>query len=389
MLVALSSLAMTGCTNHSAVKPLWDVQLPFHYIERAEVLAGVVITFGTDSELYTSSAKASGFLVGLDKGTGKHLWAKKIEASARYPQQGEFSGGGFAVADADLVCLREQDDALHAFDVHTGDERWTSRGVMSLLAIANGQVFVVDAGKKLSVLDAQTGTENRSVALPWRHEYIWCTRMLVDEGREYMAVDDLLTATDGGKTIWSLPLADSCVEMRAARGVLILSESKGLEVLDGATGRKLWEYKVEFAHGELPKVDGDIAYTGLQHPDENHLEGGFLRGLKLETGELVSETKGTNGEISKGVIYGHDRVDHYDPVSKFFVDMGYGYLWADSADGRLAAWDVKNGARLWTGGDWHWGWLHVHQVDGDIVYVSQETVRGAEPVRLFASRVGD
>lgn len=385
LLAVWALLALNGCEKRGEVKPLWVAPLPFHFLESYNVADGVVVAFGADKEFYRETEELRGTLIGLDSQTGNKLWQQPIDPARRYLQQGSISGGSFIVVGEGLICFRDLKNALHALDRHTGTEKWRAKDVLAILTVADGQVFVVDAQKKLAALDSKSGAVEKVIDLSWKNEIVACTRLQIADEREYLAVDGVVTAKDrtSGKQSWSSELKTEGVEMLATQGFLIVASLDTFAVFDGASGKKLWQFTTT-NEATLPAIEGDTAYTQLDAQGEYHPGGGVTRGFKLRSGEKVLEVA-ASGAMSNGMLYDLERADHYDPTSKLFVND---YHWRDSSDVRLVARDLKTGARLWTAEPWCWGWIEDKSVVDNVVYAPHLTMLGAEPVRLLAYRAG-
>jgi outer membrane protein assembly factor BamB len=383
LLATIALFTLNGCEQRGEVKPLWITQLPFHYLDTYDVADGVLVAFGADKEIYTETETLAGTLIGLDSKTGNKLWQTQIEADGRYLKQGSLPGGHFTVVAAGLVFVRDHVNTLHALDTHSGAEKWQANDVLSLLTISDGQVFVINGQKKLAALALSSGATQKVSELKWQHEIISCARMVVADGREYLAVDGVLTATNrtNGKQLWTTTLKTEGIEILAARGFLVMSTLSTFTILDGLSGKELWHFDCE-GEAALPSIDGDIAYTGLEAAGEYHPDGGFTRGFKLATGEKVVEVK-SGGTVADGVLYDSEWVEHYDFVSKAMVN---GYQWRDSSDVRVVAKELKSGKKIWTADPWCWGWIEKRSVSDGVVYGAHVAVLASEPVRLLAYR---
>lgn len=376
--------ALSGCEKRGEVKPLWIAQLPFHFLDSYKVENGVIVAFGAEQEIYSEADSVPGTLIALDSKTGNKLWQSQIAAAGRYLKQGTLKSESFVVVAAGYVFYRDQKNVLHALDTQTGAPRWQANDVLAILTIAESQVFVVNGAKKLAALTLTSGVEQRVINLKWKNEIISCTRLLVADGREYLAVDGNVTATErsSGKQLWTTSLTHETVELLAVQGLLVLTNYRTFTVFDGATGRKLWQYDSE-EEATLPNIDGDVAYTGLEAAGEYTPDGGFIRGFKLATGEKVSEVK-SGGMVANGLIYDNEWVNHYDFVSRSLVDGGY--RWRESSDVRLIAKDPKTGRKVWTADPWNWGWIEKRSVTDGVVYAAHAAVMASAPVRLLAYR---
>ena len=140
----------------------------------------------------------------LDATVGSQLWA----ASQHYPfDSGWESGIGAALAD-DMLIVIDNEGAVHALDIQTGESNWSFQGDVGTDTppVVIGDVVYVTAVNTAHALDIQTGTELWSFStgmFPARG-----FAPVIDDGMYYFAPDDHLYALDTttGEPVWTYQL---------------------------------------------------------------------------------------------------------------------------------------------------------------------------------------
>lgn len=381
-----------GCAAPHPGRPRWSVRLPFRTVDRIHTAEGVAACFGWNGAVDHSTGTVSGTIVAVDTAVGRDLWSHPFEARARFGRTGGSSTDTFSVFGYGAMCLLGADGALHAFDARTGAEVWTRANVTSLLEIAAGHVYVVESGARVVVVDVATGEPLRTIETPGAAEFGSSARLAFGNGLAFLAVGETLSALDGatGKRLWTAKLRDSDVELVAAPGVVVACTFSAMTAFETETGRQIWSREMESELNPPPPiVSENIIYTSRLEANEYMPDGGVMRRYATATGEKLGEFATVAFASDLDVAIDGDLFiqsvgeRHYDPVSAFFVDLGYGYRWAESWDSKLVARDASTGGIAWQADDWTWG-LHSRPViDGNVLVVATPVFDG-EPSTLHS-----
>jgi outer membrane protein assembly factor BamB len=185
---------------------------------------------------------------------------------------------------------------LLALDARTGRPRWTYTAgspIRERVAVAGGVVYMGEFDGGVHAIDARTGQAR------WRYQAvnggtdIFHARGLVYGGRDPLYALDAGT----GAVRWSRPGGGHLV---VAGGVACVEGEKGLTVLDAATGRPRWTYRLEEGTGS-PALAGGVVYFG-------DFQGQRLHAVDLRTGRRrwsydLGATISARPVIANGVVY--------------------------------------------------------------------------------------
>ena len=239
----------------------------------------------------------------LDATVGSQLWA----ASQYYPfDSGWESGIGAALAD-DMLIVIDNEGAVHALDIQTGESNWSFQGDVGTDTppVVIGDVVYVTAVNTAHALDIQTGTElwNFSTGMFPARGFA----PIIYDGMYYFAPDNHVFALDimTGEPIWTLDLDEmaSTAPVVADDMVFVASESGVFYALDQHTGDVRWilDATMNMETLESPEVADGVLY--LESSD------GYLLALDTQTGdELWGFSKGffsgvRTYTLADGVVY--------------------------------------------------------------------------------------
>lgn len=378
--LAVAALATSSCSGAGPGAPAWEAELPGRFADAPLADGSAVICFASDDD----SPSAPGTVTAFAPETGARLWSRPAAA----PPQ---------LLDEGAVWTRDPDLVLRAADERTGEERWSRPDVARLLDVADGRATVVGADGRVATLDAATGAVLRSVEVPGLADDTSSAAAGHGSGRVYLLAGGALSATDAatGATLWSVDVGTHTTELGVAGEAVVLNRSDAVEGYDGATGGRLWSRTVSYeVVPRRPALSGGVLYSSRLDENEYHPDGGFMRRYDASTGEKLGEvaTVAFAGDddvaIVDGVFLHPLGVRHYDPVSAFFVDLGYGWRWAESWDSKLVANDAATGAVRWSAGSWSWGFLTRPAIADDRAFTARNSAYDEAPARLFAYRVG-
>lgn len=236
--------------------------------------------------------------------------------------------------------------------------------------VFDGRLFAVDAGSRLTALDAKTGSR------------LWSFDGEPDDDRSGggsgggAAVDGekvyfatgygQVIALDAkqGKELWRFQLtAPARAGPAVANGrIFVTTIDNQTHALDASTGKRIWQHtgiqeSAGFIGAASPVIDGTTVLVGYSS--------GELFALRAETGRVLwSDT--LSGVIRTGEVSGMA-----DIRGRPAVDRGMAFVSTQS--GRTVAIDVRSGTRVWEqeigsfGQPWVAGdYVYVTGVDGDI-----------------------
>ncbi len=384
--------ATVGCVLPNSGRPRWSARLPFRTVDRVFTHDGVLACFGWNGAVDHAAGTVSGTIVSVDATSGRELWSHPFEARARYGRTGGSSTYTFSAFGDGAMCLLGAAGTLHAFDARSGAELWTRQNVTSLLDIAYGHVYVVEAGSRVVVVNAATGESERTIATPGATEIGSSARLVFGNGLAFLAVGEALSAVESatGKALWTAKLRDSDVELVVGPGVVVASTFSAMTAYESETGRQLWSREMESELNPAPPiVSKNVIYTSRLDANEYIPDGGVMRRYATATGEKLGEfaTVAFAGDLDvaiDGELFVQSVGErHYDRVSAFFVDLGYGYRWAESWDSKLVVRNSSTGAVVWESDDWRWGFHSRPVIDGN-VFVTTTPVFEDEPATLHA-----
>jgi len=294
-------------------------------------------------------------VVGIDPQTGALLWEKSLPI----PLMSE--GWGYFLEGQGEVYVVSMDDKIHAFNIRTGQERWThpTKGNPSLKALA-GDVLVVADGRDLAGVDLRTGKEAWTCDLGGR-PYLEPARVVGDtlitfNGRAGSAAQLVSVQMATGKRNWSLPVQkmthsrDRTIlvpedmnyfrssmafggEVAGSPTVLFFADRKRVVALQLATGKTLWETPLKdvqsvYLSGDRVVVqDKSMVVCGLDPASGKSLwtcqAGAYLRRVDSIGPLLVATYAGRGGiaiDLPTGQVAARPSVG----------DPGLSFLWGES-----------------------------------------------------------
>lgn len=243
-----------------------------------------------------------GTLHAVDRDTGQERWQTAIGPM-------RFCSSIPVAPDNGLVYV--SGTGLTAIDAATGKVRWrapapigTGRvGRVSSPAVADGRVFVGSADGSLYALDADSGE------VRWRFAAgsPVSTSPAVVAGVVYFGNDDgtlFAVRTDTGSLVWSAKVGrwlDESSPAVVGGRVFIVSESRVLVALDGATGEENWRFAVPSGSETWPVVATGVVYLGSKD--------GTVHALDAATGserwhfQLPGQVESEQPAVTGGVVY--------------------------------------------------------------------------------------
>lgn len=302
-------------------------------------------------------------------------------ANADWPQPGGYTGEYIAHPAADGFGV--------AWRSGIGDGNSRSGRVAAPPVVAQGRVYVMDAGSTLSAIDAATGGR------------IWTFDVRPDgersgggsgggaafeQGRLYVATgyaQIIALEAGSGKEVWRTTLTSPFRSNPTTGGgrVFAVSTDNQVHALDMATGRKLWSHagiteSAGLYGGSSPIVAGTTVVAALSS--------GEVFALRADNGRVLWSD-------SLAGIARTDAVSTLADVRGFPV-VDRGRVIVASHSGRLAEIDLRSGARVWDQGfgsfnsPWAAGdFLFLVSVDGELLCVMRRDgrVRWAQPLRRY------
>ncbi len=291
----------TGNVSHSAVavdlktgQQKWAVQMGGD-VEGSPAISGTTV-------LVTAENK---YLYALDADTGKPLWKTKVEMppSNTTPQLSE------PVSASGLVVFGSADGMLRAFDVATGQQRWTlmagAKDVPPHARLSDGVVVFASYSQYVGAVNASTGQLLWRKDLSAEFDGLPC----IDAGVAYFRTDSTLSALDlkTGKQRWSAEIEawggkEEMVLPSPAAGdgiVCFPGAGNSLVALDAATGKQIWTFQAQEPIAP-PAVSQGMVCFGSQDSS--------VYGLDAKTGEqrfkcVVGDPLITQTTLDGGVAY--------------------------------------------------------------------------------------
>lgn len=197
-----------------------------------------------------------------DVGTTDPTWQRTFEEDFSTP----------AVVSDDIVYAGYWNGAVRAFDVDSGETKWTfnSDFLPEALTVAEGSLFVAaenqDFDERLFAIDAATGeerwrTDGKSVRskAPTVHD-----GLLYTGGYNLFALD-----TSTGDVVWESDVDSGRHPVLVEDGTLFVGGNT-IKALDPADGTVHWEVELDYDHHDYrtaPATDGDAVYIGF--PDQS------------------------------------------------------------------------------------------------------------------------
>ncbi|MCL9812465.1 PQQ-binding-like beta-propeller repeat protein [Natranaeroarchaeum aerophilus] len=278
-----------------------------------------------DGIAYLVSGLRKSQLHAFDVETGDRRWTTELDS---YSIEGPIGVTGEHVFAAN-------ERGVHAFDRETGEEMWVQGGgyvqgdSQTGVAVTGDVVYaVLSPGPEdphLFAIDPDTGEERCAREIDGRSPPI------VRDGRLYLASRETLYAldTETGETIWALD-SDSDIEaVTPAVGPkrVYAVHEEGLIAVDATTGEREWEQSGAY-QSSSPALDGDRLYVGVGEGDTGDRSPGLVA-LDRSSGTIEWQFASDTGA---GLL---------TPV----VDDGTVYV--AGTDFRLYALDSTTGDRRW------------------------------------------
>lgn len=265
-----------------------------------------------------------------------------------------------------------------AWSTDIGDGASRDGRVTGTPVIADGRVYTVDASTLLTAVDAGSG------ARIWQVDLAVAGSRSSAGGGGVAFAGGTLYATSGqaqvvaleaatGKEIWRSALTAPARSGPTIAGnrVFAISVDNQIHALDAGTGRKLWSHAgiTETAGlfgASSPAVEGNVVVAAFSS--------GEIFALRVETGRVV---------WSDGLA-GSQRSDAVSLLSdvRGLPVIDRGTVFAISHSGRMAAIDLRTGARVWeqSVGSFNTPWLagehlFVTTLDSEIVALSRRDGR--------------
>lgn len=235
---------------------------------------------GLDGTIYIASIVEK--VYALDSATGQTKW--KVPGNDFWSDPAIGEDGTVYVAAPYRANLRPGAGAVYALDGLTGRRKWTSqmgdRVISSPALGADGTVYVGSGDGKLYALEGATGRKRWDYATG---DGVCGSPAIGGDGTVYVGSDHRVHALDGatGRKKWESAAVESSVAIGADGTVYATSgdhrvyangtgyvESSDYKVyaLDGATGRKKWQFQTGtngYVWGSSPTIGGDgTVYVG-------------------------------------------------------------------------------------------------------------------------------
>jgi len=308
---------------------------------------------------------SSGLVAGKLPAELEVLWKYKVE------------GGAFeatAIIDGGVVFVGDLDGKFYAFNLATGEVKWTFQsdiGFSAAAAIKEGRVYVGNIDGKLHCLSAADGKELWSFS----------AEAEVNGGPNFHGDNVLFGSQDAtlyclnaasGKVVWKLTIEDQirCAPTIVEDRVFLAGCDGKLHIIDVIEGKQVASVPIDSPTGSTPAVMGEHLFFGT--------EGGVFLGIDWKKAAVLwkyqneqrTQAFRSSAAVAKGIVVfgGRDKFIHaLDPTSgdvlwKFAtrkrVDgspvIVQDRIFVGSSDGRLYALDRATGDKLWdydAGGD--------------------------------------
>ena len=261
--------------------------------------------------------------------------------------------------------------------------------VTSTPVIAEGRVYALDAGTQLSAIDATTGGRIWAIDVEASGSRstgggggvaVSGNVVFVATGQAQVLAVEAAT----GKEIWRTTLTAPFRSGPAVAGgrVFAISVDNQIHALDAQSGRKLWaQAGITEAAGlfgaSTPAIEGNIVVASFSS--------GEIFAMRSDNGRVLW-TEALAGALRTDAISALSDVRGLPVIEK-------GIAYAISHGGRVAAIDLRSGARIWEQnvGSLHTPWLagdflFVTTVDGEVVALRRRDgrVRWVRPLEGFS-----
>jgi outer membrane protein assembly factor BamB len=229
-------------------------------------------------------------------------------------------------------------------DIGAGESR--DGRVTATPVVVDGRVYTIDAGTLLTAVDAESGARlwRLDLAPEGSRSSVGGGGLSVVGGMIYAATGQaqvIALQADGGKEIWRVGVTAPLRSGPTVVGnrVFAISIDNQLHALDAATGRKLWSQAGIAENAGLfgassPAVDANVVVAAFSS--------GELFALRAETGSIAWTDS----------LAGSQRSDALSLLSdvRGLPVIDRGTVFAISHGGRMAAIDLRSGARIWEQG---------------------------------------
>ena len=224
-----------------------------------------------------------------------------------------------------------------------GEGSSKERRLLAVPIVARGRVFVMDTDNRVSAFDAQTGSRLwRAMVVPREAEDdAFGGGLAFDDGKIFVttgAAEVLALSAEDGKILWRISLS---APMRsaptvAAGRVFAVTVDNQLHALDARDGAKQWAQAgisevASLLGGSSPAVDQGVVVAPFSS--------GELMAMRVESGRPVWTDTLTS-------VRRADAVSQLADIRALPV-MDRGRVYAISHSGRMAAIDLRTGARVW------------------------------------------
>ena len=276
-------------------------------------------------------------------------------ANPEWPQ----SGGDAAKSPGHLAAAEVLREAWSTSIGEGGDDE---AALLSQPIIAGGRLFVIDAEAELSAIDPSSGRVLWTKSLnPGEDEAVFAGGIAAEGDRVYAATgvgEAMALAAEDGREIWRVRLTGPVRgSPTVANGqVYVVTIENRMIALAADDGRRLWEHQginevAALLGGAAPAVSGSTVLAPYSS--------GEIYALLAENGRVVwveslSSVRSLSAIARLADIRGNPVIDR---------DLAF----AVSHAGRMAAIDVRTGARVW---ERPIGSVHMPWLAGDYVFVT-------------------
>lgn len=364
--------------------------------ERLAELKAVPVSAPATMELDASAPKLTDFLGpkrdgivpgpklagNLTKNAPKEVWRRPV-------------GGGYAACVlagglAITIEQRGEEEVVVAYDLATGNERWTKgypghfkeslggNGPRATPTIADNEVFILGAGGLLAALDLGTGAEK------------WKTNILKDAtadnitwgmcGAPLVTADKVIVNPGGtqghglmaydrktGKPVWNAgnskaAYATPVLATIAGQEMILIFDATGVAGHDLKTGKELWRYAFTTPNGI------NVAQPLVLPGDQVFVSAGY------DAGAILLQIKREGETWSVAPLWQNKRLKCKMSSAIYYEGHLYGM-----DDGVMACLDAKTGDRKWKGGRYGHGQMLLRDnifvimgEAGDLIFVAAD-----------------
>jgi len=279
-----------------------------------------------------------------------------------------------AVIAEGRVFVGDADGTFYAFDLDSGEVKWTAKGELGFVAAAavrDGKVYVGDIDGLFHCYDATDGKEL------WKHQ----AAAQIDGGANFHGENVLFGAQDGtltclraadGEPVWEYQIDDQirCSPTIVEGRAFLAGCDSRLHIVDVEQGKALADVEIDSPTGATPAVRGSRVFFGT--------EGGAFYAIDWKEARVdwryASEERNVAFRSSAAVtgqlaiVGGRDKLLHALDLQSGEAKWTFparkridsspvvveSRVWVGSADGRLYALDLASGRKTWdydAGGD--------------------------------------